>query len=195
MHGGTCFSSASACAWRLWMWRKCGGACVGLGGGACCHCCCWCCTPCRHCLGWLRCWSFCGPTRITTKPFGIQPGVGCAGIGCTDGCILAAAGAWVLAGTLRLPPRALRLAAFCRAAIMLRAPTAPIAPLSIGTADCGAVCGTMSVHGLFSRLLPVDWGAVARLWALTSALAIAWCMAPSSETKSERVEPPWMYAG
>ena len=108
---------------------------------------------------------------------------------------MAVAGAWVLAGTLRLPPLALRLAALCKAAIMLRAPTAPVAPLSIGTADCGAVCGTMSVHGLFSRLLPVDWGAVARLWALTSALAIAWCMVSSSETKGERVEPPWMYTG
>ena len=113
----------------------------------------------------------------------------------TAGCILAVAGAWVLAGTFRLPPRALRLAAFCRAAIILRAPTAPVAPLSIGTADCGAVHGTLSVHGLLSRLVPVDWGAVARLWALTSALAIAWCMVSSSETKGERVEPPWMYTG
>ena len=78
---------------------------------------------------------------------------------------------------------------------MLRAPTAPVAPLSIGTADCGAVHGTLSVHGLLSRLVPVDWGAVARLWALTSALAIAWCMVSSSETKGERVEPPWMYTG
>ena len=117
------------------------------------------------------------------------------GIGFIDGGIPAVAGALALEGTLRLPPRALRLAAFCRAAIMLRAPTAPVGSLSIGTADCGAVRGTMSVHGLFSCLLPVDWGAAARLWALTSALATAWCIVSSSETKGERVEPPWMYIG